>query len=510
MSLNHIRLYKKFSIRPSLTVVCLIAAILVALPGVSGVSKVTAGEVANRSDSPDRPMGEFVRDISIPEMELQFPKIQRIPLGDRGELLALNSDFFPLAQVEIHFYAGEFQDLPAETGALLTGAWKLGGSKSLPGSQFMQRLEFLGAKLVVSGSFEKTVVQISYLVRDQAEIFRLLEEWLLTPILTEENVETVRGQAKEALLRRNDSVASLGMRKTKEYAYQGHLRSRSESLSSLAKVTRENMLAYHSRIIGSPSVKVLHSGDGKPEEIARWVQNVLDRTKVFKPIPYSDIDYSQWKERFSRKPNDIVLVEKETNQSIVILTGTMPSHNHPDFYAIQVLNYILGGGGFNAYFMTEIRNNKGLAYSTTSHIVFEKTHGLFLAYTLTKNDSVPEVLNLMEDILSSKTVDKIRKDELIRAQNAIVNQFVFLFENKQKILANQIRFEDHDMPENYLEIYRDKIQSVTLVDLRRVGREYFQPEKLRVVVTGPRSLELGLGSTTGRKVLVVAPEEVFP
>lgn len=455
--------------------------------------------------SQERKMGQFVSDIAIPELEFRFPEISRLPISERGELISLNSDFFPLTQVEIHFYAGEFQDIYPEVAPLLFGAWKLGGTKSLEGSKFLERIEYMGAKLSITSSYEKTILSLSYLSKDEDEIFSMLEEWLLNPILDDSSITSVRSQLKDSLLRRNDSVPGLGMRKTKEYAYKNHLRGRSPNITSLEKVRKEDLLNYHKRLIGAPKVNALLSGNSDPTKIQTKLTQLLSKTQTYKPLPYSDIVYEDWKKDFQNLPSDIVLVEKETNQSIVLITGVMPPHNHPDFYAIQLLNYILGGGGFNSYFMTEIRNNKGLAYSTTSHIVFERTHGLFLAYTLTKNESVGEVLKLMENILSQDTINSIKDHELQRAKNAIVNQFVFLFENNQKILANQVRFDDHDMPRDYLKKYRSEMEAVSLKDLQRVGRLYFNSSNLRTVITGPKSLDKQLG----KKISVIQPEGSF-
>jgi len=189
---------------------------------------------------------------------------------------------------------------------------------------------------------------------------------------------------------------------------------------------------------------------------------------------------------------------------MVLLLGTMPAHNHPDFYAIQLLNYIIGGGGFNSYFMTEIRNNRGLAYSSSSSISFEKEYGAFYAYTLTKNESVGEVYKLMRELLSKDTISRIKQSELERAQNAIINQFVFLFQNNAKILSNQLRFDDHNMPKNYLEVYRGNISKVSLADLQRVGDKYFQENLLRTIIVGPKALMKQLPK---EKFTIKAPEE---
>lgn len=451
------------------------------------------------------PMGRFVEDVKIEPLEIEIPTITRTKLLDRGEILSMGESFFPITHLEIHFYSGEFPDISPEVSSLLFGAWKLGGTEEYPDSEFIQRLDYLGAKLQWKSEYEKSTLSVVYLQRDEEEIISILKSWLKKPRLNDRNLEIVRGQLREKILRRNDSVASLGMRKAKERAYKKHIRGRSESMETLAKVRNSDLELFHKRLIGSSQVNVIATGAKSISKLQKELSSILESIQVYKNLPYSDIDYKTWSKSFRSGNKETLLVNKDTNQSMILFTGAMPAHNHPDFYAIQLLNYIIGGGGFNSYFMTEIRNNRGLAYSTTSQIQFLETHGLFLAYSLTKNESVPEVVQLMEELLDYKTVDRIREDELSRAKNAIVNQFVFLFENQKRILSNQIRFDDHKMPKNYMEIYRDKIQSVTLAEIKRVGKEYFSPQLLQITIAGPKELSQSLG----KKVKVIEPEEAI-
>jgi predicted Zn-dependent peptidase len=295
------------------------------------------------------------------------------------------------------------------------------------------------------------------------------------------------------------------MRKSKELLFGKRLQARTEEIASLEAITISDLEKYHKKFISSKKVNFALSGSGNPKTIQNFASDLLKSKNTNLTVSSSEeIDLKAWTKEFRALSKEIILIEKETNQSMVLLLGVMPAHNHPDFYAIQLLNYIIGGGGFNSYFMTEIRNNRGLAYSSSSSISFEKEYGAFYAYTLTKNVSVGEVYQLMNDLLSKDTISKIKESELKRAQNAIVNQFVFLFQNNTKILSNQLRFDDHNMPKDYLETYRSHISKVSLEDLRRVGDEYFKTELLRAILVGPRSL---MKQLPNEKFIIKSPEE---
>jgi predicted Zn-dependent peptidase len=435
-------------------------------------------------------MGEFVKDIQIPELKFELPKIQKFRSEAGDQIYALPSDGNPLSELEIHFYDGYDVAYPLETPNIFFGVWKLGGTKSYPGEKFLERLEFLGAKISLTKQYEKTVLSLSYLHRDEEQIFRLLEEWVQSPNLRTQDLVVVRSQALDAIRRRNDSVPGLGIRKTKEMVFRNSGRGMVESIPSLESIQIKDLQLFHKKTFLNSPRKILFTGLSDPKMISDKVQTIFQNSanRESKDSGLKEPNYFELKKDFSSLSNQIVLIEKDTNQSMVVFSGIMPPHNHKDFYGIQVLNYILGGGGFNSYFMTEIRNNRGLAYSTTSHISFEKDFGLFLGYSLTKNESVPEVIHLMRDILSKNRISQIRQDELDRAKNAIINQFVFLFDSRSKILSNQLRFDEHEMPDDYLYEFRKNIQNVKLEDLYRVGSEYFDSGKLRILVVGPQSV----------------------
>ena len=211
----------------------------------------------------------------------------------------------------------------------------------------------------------------------------------------------------------------------------------------------------------------------KPQNKERENTTELSLSKSFKEYKYKNL-----------------FITKDVNQSMVLMVGILPKHNDPDFYAIQILDYILGGGGFNSYMMQQIRVDKGLAYSSSSYPIFKKEHGLLYAYTLTKNESLNQVHELMKEILSENTFQKITEKEIEDAKKSINNQFVFLFLNNNRILENQIRFDEDEMPTDYLKNYRANMEKVTLEDIRRVGKKYFTFDKLRtILVSSPDALK---------------------
>jgi zinc protease len=437
--------------------------------------------------------GRFVKDIKIKELKFDIPKIQPETLSENVLCYSQFEDEFPIVYLEIHFYSGEssISGYPMELGTVLADSWKYGGSEKLPESSLIEKLEAMGAKLGISSGYNKTILSVSYLSRDEDTILEFVEDLILKPAFTEKSIQNAKKKVIEAIARRNERTESLGFRKAREWIYRDFKRGIVASKETTEKVNRDMILDFFQDMVKNKKKAIVLSGKFNQEK-TRAKLNTLLQTPNTSKAKFSEekIDLSKMVTGLQQDKRKQILVSKDVNQSMVIYFGALPQHNHPDFFAIQLLNYIIGGGGFNSYMMQQIREERGLAYSAASYPSFEETYGLIFFYTLTKNESMKEADSLIQKILSQKTFNEINPQELEDAKNAIINQFVFLFTNKHSILSAQLGFDEDKMPENYLEIYRDKIRQVSLEDLRRVGKEYFEVGKLKsVFVSSKENLE---------------------
>ncbi len=447
-------------------------------------------------------MGDFVRDIVIQPQELSFPEIKKESLGET-EILALPNSEFPIVNMEIHIYYGRknIGKRNTEIVRLLEDSWEFSGTKSFPKDQLLQEFEKLGATFSLSLDYEKTIISLSFLKKDEKRVIELLDSFWNESALNEEIISTMRVRLADEIKRRNDNPTSLGMRKIKERVLNGTILGKVSSLAGLNAVTSADLEQFRKEILSEKKRRVLLTGD---VDLKDWNSYIKKFPVYQNSQELGEVMKGEWIEKnLANNKGKHLLVEKDVSQAFVIMMGSLPKHNHPDFYAIQVLNYIIGGGGFNSYYMREIRNNRGLAYSAGSSADFQKTYGLVHFYAMTKTDSVPEVLNLMQELIQTKFISGLKEEELKRAQIAITNQFVFLFADSQKVLQNELRFVDHEMPTDYLVEFRRNIEKVTLEDLKRVGKTYFNPSTLSVLVVGPKTLKEKLG----KDFKVIAPED---
>lgn len=449
-----------------------------------------------------REMGEFVSDIKFKPLKFEVPEINSIKHPSGVEVFSLKNSEFPIVYADFYVYHGRkhLGKRPVEITKLLEDTWELSGSKTYPKEKFLETLEFYGATFSVSIDYEKTIFSFSYLTSTEKEVLPIIQSFFEAPYLDESLMLTTKGKLTEEIKRRNDNPTALGSRKAKEALFRGTLAGTSMQIPFLEAVQLKDLTEFQTEILKEPKRRFLVTGDYEIKSYENFFPKLDEKTNE----PESElVTPSLLAENVKKEGKDIRLVTKDVNQTFISMIGVLPEHNHPDFYAIQVLNYIIGAGGFNSYYMREIRNNRGLAYSAGSNTEFQENYGTIQFFAMTKTESAKEVLSLMRELIQPKLIDSLTEEELVRAKNAIINQFVFQFEDDKRTLASEVRRRDHKMPDGYLQNFRSEIDKLTLSDLKRVGKLYFQSDKLIVTVVGPNTLE----SSWKGSVKVLNPED---
>jgi len=175
---------------------------------------------------------------------------------------------------------------------------------------------------------------------------------------------------------------------------------------------------------------------------------------------------------------------KNLPQSTILLGHlSLPLH-HPDHIPFKVLNFILGGGGFNSRMTQEIRSNQGLAYNVGSFYQGRVGYGVFGAFCQTKSSTTHKAISLLYGIIEELKKNKPRPEELEWAQKSLISQFIFSFTSSASIVRQQMQLEYDGLPEDYLEKYQERAAAVNLEDLGRVAEKHLHPETSVLLVVG--------------------------
>ena len=166
--------------------------------------------------------------------------------------------------------------------------------------------------------------------------------------------------------------------------------------------------------------------------------------------------------------------------------GIKRTPDFPDFFALRVMNDILGEGGFTSRLMSEVREKHGLAYMVGSlmSMSFYTNPGEWFAYTQTRTEKTAEAIELIIKVVSDLRENPVPSDELQRTKDSLINSFVFSFESSSQIAFQQMMLAYRGFSPDFLETYTDNIAKVTAEDVQTVAQKYLQPEALTIVAVG--------------------------
>jgi predicted Zn-dependent peptidase len=186
----------------------------------------------------------------------------------------------------------------------------------------------------------------------------------------------------------------------------------------------------------------------------------------------------------------VILVKKDLVQSSIRVGNLSPlSDTDPDRFAVSVMNYVLGAGGFKSRLMEKIRSDEGLAYSVWSG--FDpgwKFPGVFQATTETKAPTTHRALEIMVQEIQKMHDAGITPDEFKRAKNAIINRDVFKYDEPGKIANELLTLKFEGKPQSYLTDAVKGYQDVTLEQVNAAAKKYLVPDKMILMVVGNPNL----------------------
>ena len=182
------------------------------------------------------------------------------------------------------------------------------------------------------------------------------------------------------------------------------------------------------------------------------------------------------------KETKTVKIDRGITQANIIIGQAGVSRDNPDYYALTVMNYILGGGGFSSRLVEEIRNRRGLAYSVASFFDPGKYPGAFQIALQTKNSSAREAITL-----SLQGMERIRKElisekELEGAKKYLIGSFPMRLNTQGKLTGFLTQVEYFGLGLDYPEKYPSLIQSITREEVLRVAKKYLHPKKHILVI----------------------------
>ncbi|WP_016834714.1 M16 family metallopeptidase, partial [Herbaspirillum lusitanum] len=258
--------------------------------------------------------------------------------------------------------------------------------------------------------------------------------------------------------------------------YGTHPYARQESEDSVAAITRDDLVAFHRTHYVANRAVVAMIGDvtrAQADQIAQRLTQQLPQGLALPALP----------EVALTAPKD-QRISHPASQSHILIGMPALVRGDPDFFALTVGNYILGGGGFVSRLTNEVREKRALTYSVYSYFSPLAQKGPFQIGLQTKQEQTAEALGVVRRTLADYLRDGPTAAELKAAKDNLVGGFALRIDNNRKILDNLAVIGYYGLPLDYLDHWIERIRAVSVQDVRAAFRKHVHPEELSTIIVG--------------------------
>lgn len=391
----------------------------------------------------------------------------------------------PFLALELRFRGGASLDAPGKRGAinLMTGLLEEGAG-DLDARAFARAQESLAASFGYDVGDDDLSVSARFLSENRDEAIELLRKSIIEPSFAESALERVRGQVLTGLRSDAKDPDSIARRTFDAMAYGDHPYGSpyEGTIESVTALSRADMLDAHAAVFAKDRLYVGAAGDITPEELGILLDDLLGALPdTGAPMP-------------AQAPvlikGGTTVVPFDTPQSVAIFGQRGIAQDDPDFFAANILNRVLGAGGFESRLMTEVREKRGLTYGVYSFLVPQDHAETVQGQVASANDSIAEAVSVIRDEWARAAAEGITQEELDAAKTYITGAYPLRFDGNAPIARILVGMQMIDLPIDYIATRNDKVEAVTLEDVRRLAGELLDPEGLHFVVVGqPEGLE---------------------
>jgi len=433
------------------------------------------------------------------------PTAKRVTLSNGVAVYLLRDPALPVLDVQIVSKVG-VANLPDSLWGIGWQAdvlMRTGGTTRLSPDSVDKLIEFYGLNIGISTGNEASTASASGLSRYRDQMLDLAFDLLRNPRNDTSRVRVAAANQQETWRRRNDQPASILGRAWSQVVLGDHPLGRSLATpAEIAGFTPERFRWAQERLFCPQNLLIGISGDFDERSLVQKLESLFRGWSRCGPglreIPPL---------RYAEGPR-LVLVEKDINQTNIQMghAGGIRVANTPDYFAAQVADFLLGGGGgFNSRLLARVRSDSGFAYNVFSLWDADtKREGQFTAGAQVRAEKTVAALKLMRDIVGSMATEPVTAQDVRLAQDNEVNSFVFRFESPGQIVAQQLQYAVDGLPADWFNTYLQGIQAVTPAQVRQVSQRYLHPDKLVIVVVGkPGAFDKALSTLGAVTVLAV-------
>jgi len=323
------------------------------------------------------------------------------------------------------------------------------------------------------------VATLSVLAKDMQRGLEIFSDILRNPVFAEDKLDLAKKRSIEGIRRRYDTPGSTISAEFPKLVYGANsVWARLATEETVNGISRDDLVRFHERYLMPNNMILGISGDFDRGELMSQLR------ALFGDWPARDLALPAIEPIEPSFVPSVNYIHKEINQSNIRLGHLGIRRHDPDQYAVTIMNYVLGWGGFTSRLWIEVRSDRGLAYSVYGGMMSGTDYGLFQAGCQTGAGTTSEATAVIRDVIAGMTKAPPSDEELTLAKDGELNSFVFNFASSGQIVRKRVELEFLGYPSDYLDKYEERIAAVTRQDVLRAAKKHLHPDKFVILVVG--------------------------
>ncbi|HZI61394.1 MAG TPA: pitrilysin family protein [Pyrinomonadaceae bacterium] len=422
----------------------------------------------------------------LPSHPISIPTPREITLPNGLTVVVVEDNRLPLVSYRLAFRVGGAFDPPELPGLtdLLAGLLPE-GTQSRTSREIAEETARMGASLSAGANSDYTIVAASALSQFNDRILDLMADVVLHPSFPENEVELAKQNTKESLRQQRAQPSFLASEMVSRVMFGDHPYSVvAPTPESIDRSSRDEFVRFHrSKFVPNSAVFII-VGDVRYDDVLRRLESLFstwergeDLVTNFPAPP------------MRTKRTAFVIDRHGSAQSNIIIANSGITRTNPDYFPLLLMHTVLGANASSRLFMN-LREEKGYTYGAYTNLDARRTAGTFRATaevrTPVTGDSLKEFLYELNRIRNERVSEK----EISDAKSYLTGVFPIRLETQEGLTDQLVQIKMLRLPDDYLTLYRDRVQAVTLEEIQTVAQKYVKPDEAAVIVVGDGSAVL--------------------
>jgi zinc protease len=386
----------------------------------------------------------------------------------------------PLIAMQFAFRGGVEQDPVAKQGlANLTMNLLSEGAGPYDAAAFQQQLADHSVALNFNASRDSLQGSVKALSAEKTTAFDLLHLALTQPHFETSAIERTRAQQLTGLRMQLGNPEWQGRYVLFQTIFGPHPygERRLGSTQTLASLTKADIKSFATNHLAQNNLVIAVAGDISPRELGPLLDHIFgDLPKQAKLVTMNDFVWP--------RTTAIILSPREGTQTEVLFAMPGPKRNDKDWYATEIANYILGGGGFSSRLMQEVRDKKGLTYGISTGLSPMEYGGLIMGEAATDNAKTGQAWDITLDTMKHFYDDGVSEKEVDGAKDYLTGALPLAMTSTDKIAGILVDMQLDHLGRDYLDRRNDLLRQVSVDDVNQAVRRWFNPDGLTMSLVG--------------------------